>query len=516
MTLNAVASPHRLSAEAGKKIIEAGGNAVDAAIAVVAAQGVVAPETCGLGGDLFALIHRPGWAEPLAINASGRAGSGVDAEALRASGARSIPTDHPAVVTVPGCVDGLVALDDRLGDLDLKQCLAPAIQLASEGFEVSSEQARAFTSQAEVYRDNPAVSAFYPNGEPVQAGARVTRTDLARTLTAIAEGGRRAFYEGEPGRDITEAVASITADDLAEEQHEWIEPIAVEVGEMTAWTTPPNSQGYLGPATLAVFERLGPPSDPDDPLWWHLLIEAHRALAWERDDLVADPGHLALPAEMLLDPDRLDRLAATIDSDAAGVWPDRLGVASSTAYMCTADSAGMIVSIIQSNYRGTGSPFGAARSGFLLQDRGLGFTLTPGHPNELKAGKRPLHTLSPTLWTQKSEPRWALGTRGGNIQPQLVAQLAARAILAEQDPEQAQTAPRWAVSNFGPGTTSAIRVEPEVSGNVLMALGERGHVIELAEGPQPGWGPMSLIGSDGESIVSARDPRVDTTAALVF
>ena len=517
MTSNAVASPHRLSAEAGKSIIQAGGNAVDAAVAVVAAQGVVAPETCGLGGDLFALVHRPGWTEPIALNSSGRAGSGADADRLRAAGAGSIPTDSTAVVTIPGCVDGLVALNEKLGELDLARCLEPAIDLAREGFEVSSEQARAFGSQAEIYRENAAVAEFYPSGEPVAAGSHVSRESLARTLAAIAEGGRAAFYEGDPGADITAAVGgAISPEDLEREQHEWIDPVSVPVAGLTAWTTPPNTQGYLGPGTLAVFERLDPPSDPQDPRWWHLLIESYRALAWERDDLVADPGHLALPEHMLLDSDRLDRVAETVDQTTAGVWPERLGAVSGTAYMCTADASGTLVSIIQSNYRGTGSRFGAARSGFLLQDRGLGFTLTPGHPNELGPGKRPLHTLSPTLWVEGTEPRWALGTRGGEIQPQLVAQLAARAILAGQSIEDAQSAPRWAVSDFGPGLASRVRVEPDASGSVLVSLGERGHVIELTDGPQPGWGPMSAIWTDGSSAISAPDPRVETTASLVF
>ena len=517
MSSNAVATPHHLSAEAGRQVLQQGGNAVDAAVAAVAAQGVVAPETCGLGGDLFALVHVPGWDRPRALNSSGRAGSGVSADELRESGAGDIPGDHPASVTIPGCIDGMVTLIDELGSLDVKQILAPAVALAVDGFEVSTEQAAAFSRQASVYRDNPAVSSFYPVGRPVEKGELITRPELARTLEAVADGGREAFYEGTPGEDISAAVDGlIDVEDMKHSQAEWVEPIGVGLAGLTAWTIPPNSQGYLGPATLAVFEMLEPPDDPADPLWWHLLIEAYRCLAWERDDLVSDPKTLALPSDLLMDKERLERATATIDPNRAGIWPSEMGQVSSTAYLCAADARGMSVSIIQSNYRGTGSPFGAARSGFLLQDRGMGFTLTPGHPNELAPGKRPLHTLSPTLMTEEDRPRWILGTRGGAVQPQLIAQLGARVILGEVPLDQAQDAPRWTMSQFGPGSGSQLASEPGVPHNVIRNLRAKGHAITTLDSRQPGWGPMSIIELDGAERRTAADPRVDTTAALVF
>ncbi|HEX6285909.1 MAG TPA: gamma-glutamyltransferase [Acidimicrobiia bacterium] len=516
MTANAVVTPHHLSAAAGRDILEAGGNAVDAAVAAIAAQGVVAPETCGIGGDLFALIHAPGWEKPRALNSSGRAGSGVAAAELRSSGAGSIPADHPAAVTIPGCVDGMETLIAELGRLTLKQVLAPAIGLARDGFAVSTEQERAFSRQADVYSANPAVSSFYPNGEPVRRGDIVVRGDLAGTLADIAENGRSAFYEGQPATDIVESLGgSITFEDMRSSQATWIEPIGTRVAASTAWTIPPNSQGYLGPATLAVFEMLDPPGDPDDPLRWHLLIEAYRCLAWERDDLVADSDHAALPADLLLDKDRLERAAASVERERTGVWP-RIGPSASTAYLCAADADGLAVSMIQSNYRGTGSPFGAARSGFLLQDRGMGFTLMPGHPNELAPGKRPLHTLSPTLWTEHDRPRWILGTRGGSVQPQLIAQMASSAILSGEDLNRAQARPRWTVSEFGPGTGSGPTLEPGFHAAGVADLEARGHDLTVLAGPQPGWGPISIIELDGEIRRAVADPRVDTTSALIF
>lgn len=517
MSVNAVATPHHLSADAARRTLDGGGNAVDAAISAVAAQGVVAPETCGLGGDLFALIQGPGLDLPLALNSSGRAGSNADPSILRDAGYSGIPEDHPLGVTVPGCVDGLATLSSTLGSLSLAGALQPAVDLAADGFEVSTEQAWAFSRNAAVYRGNPAVADFYSGGSPAEKGDTVTRPALAAALQAIANDGRDGFYMGRPGEDIAAAVDGlITPEDLAVDNAVWVDPVGADVAGMTAWTLPPNTQGFLGPGTLAVFEMLEPPDDPTDPLWWHLMIEAYRCLAWERDDIVADPDHTPLPSRLLLEDDRLRRAAATVSAETTGTWPS-LGAVSGTAYMCVADASGMGVSIIQSNYRGTGSRFGAARSGFLLQNRGLGFTLTPGHPNELRPGKRPLHTLAPTLWSKHHRPKWLLGTRGGAIQPQLLAQVAARAILVGDSLEEAQSAPRWAIRDFGPGSPSVVAVEPGVEQGILDGLRSRGHAVEEMSERQHGWGPVSIIemGEEG-SRRSATDPRVDTTTALVW
>ncbi len=508
-------TPHHLSAEAGRHILLSGGNAVDAAIGIVAAQGVVAPETSGVGGDLFALVHAEGWERPRALNSSGKMGSNADPQVLRDLGHAEVPRDHPYTAPIPGCVDGLATLSLELGTLDLATVLAPALELAIEGFPVSSEQSQAFTGLADTYRTNRAVADFYPGGNPVEVGSIVRRPALARTLQLIAEGGREAFFDGQPGADILDALQShVTADDLSHSMAEWVDPLAIDIDDDTAWTMPPNSAGYLGPATLAVFLMLDPPTDPHDPMWWHLMIEAHRSLAWERDKLVADPEHLQMAPGEIVGRTRLENAAHSISRESAGAWPTKPSRPTGTAYMCVTDASGLSVSIIQSNYRGPGSPFGAENSGFLLHDRGAGFNLIPGHPNELGPGKRPAHTLSPTIWTRGHATSWILGTRGGEIQPQLVAQLAARAIVTDQVLEKAQSGPRWSMTEYGPGTTSAVSLEPETG--IAAHLEKLGHHVIEMPAPQTGWGPMSIIDRRGDEVLAAADPRVDTATALVI
>ncbi|TDD64320.1 gamma-glutamyltranspeptidase [Jiangella aurantiaca] len=512
-----VSTPHTLSTRAGVHVLQAGGNAVDAAIAACAVQGVVAPETCGIGGDLFALVHRPGDAAPLALNASGRAGFGVDAAALRAAGHDEIPRNHPAAVPVPGCVDGWVALSSRLGRLGLAAVLEPAIRLAEEGFPANDELVAAFRAGA-------AALAGVEAAQPMLAarhGSTVVRAQLAATLRLVADGGRAAFYEGAPGRAISAAVDGvITADDLRRDQADWVDPLSVDVWGTTGWTVPPNSQGYLGIGGCAVLERLGWADDPADPQSWHLQIEAQRALAAERDDVAVDPGRVPVGLDRLLDPTRLDAVAASVDTAAARDRHAPLLAAGGTAYLCVVDGEGMGVSLIQSNFHGIGSLLGAGSTGFLLHDRGRGFSLVPGHPDELAPGRRPLHTLSPTLWTRGGRLAMILGTRGGDVQPQLVQQIAAFALGAGLDPDEAQARPRWTIEPpaAAPGTPapfgSRVRVEPDVSARVVDGLRRRGHDVIPADGPQAGWGPVSVIKVDDASgwRLSARDPRVATTA----
>jgi gamma-glutamyltranspeptidase/glutathione hydrolase len=507
-------SPHELASATGLEIMEAGGNAVDAAVAANAVVGVVRPTDCGVGGDLFVLVHQAGDAAPAVLNASGRAGSGVSVQAMHDDGFEAMPYRHPATVTVPGCVDGWIALLERFGTRSLGEVLAPAIRLAEEGFPVSPEMALNLTAIAGLVGGEPSAFELYPNGTAPGAGDLITRPALAATLRAIAERGREAFYSGRVADAMVEATGGIvTAADLAANRPDWVDGAHMHVLGETAWTIPPNSQGYITLASLAIFEQLGAPKRFDDPDFHHLLIEAYRAAAWDRGAHLADLDHMTVPVDELLHPLRLAERAMAITSRAAH-WPAVSPLPGGTAYLCTLDGAGTGVSLMQSNFGGIGSGLSAGDTGVWLHNRGAGFTLTPGHPNELAPGKRPAHTLAPSLWTRDGRLSMLLGSRGGDLQPQLLAQLAAAMLHIGVNPTEAQAMPRWALDDFGPGTDSRPEVEDAMPKSVTAGLVDRGHHPSVVP-EQRDWGPVSIIriGDDGTRHAAA-DPRITTAAAV--
>ena len=353
-------SPHHLASQAAIDAMAAGGNAVDGAIAANAVLGVVLPDTCGVGGDLFAIVHTPGAPVPVALNASGRAGSGASSQQLRDAGHPEVPLRSPDSITVPGCVDGWEALIDRFGGRSLSEDLAAAIDLAAGGFPVSSELASSLTRLQPLIGGQPSAGPLYPEGLPPAPGHRITRRALATTLGAVATHGRKAFYEGDVGRAISEVTAgAISDDDLRQVQAEWVEPLGAHVMGLTAWTIPPNSQGWLTLATLRIFEMLDPPRDPLDPRYHHALIEAYRSVAWERADTTSDPETAPIEPADLLDEARLAARAEQIDQKATQGWPSAIHATGGTAYLATRDRAGMAVSLIQSNFRGIGTGLSA-------------------------------------------------------------------------------------------------------------------------------------------------------------
>jgi gamma-glutamyltranspeptidase/glutathione hydrolase len=507
-----VVTPHYLATRAGTTVLESGGNAVDAAVAANAALGVVAPETCGIGGDLLALVHAPETNEPAALNASGRAGSGADANEARAEGLGSIPVRSRWAVTVPGCVDGWVALHRRYGSLPFEKVLEPAIGLARSGFAVSVELAQSLARLAHVLGPQPAGRNLYPDGLPPEPGAKLQRSDLATTLELIAVEGRDAFYGGRVAEEIAEATCGIlTADDLAVDQADWMQGLSLDIMGHTGWTIPPNSQGYLTLAAAWIFEQLDPPRDPADPEFAHAAIESYRSVAWERDRFAADPHCCELPSDQLLSPYRLAERVDRIDLRRRANWPAPRPGPGGTAYLCVWDATGMGVSLIQSNYHGIGSGIGIAAGGFFLHDRGSAFTLDPAHPNELAPGKRPLHTLAPSLWTKDNALSMLVGTRGGDFQPQLLLQMATNLLWAGVQPAEAQLLPRWIVG-LDSTSGSTVNHEPLLDSMQTGLIG-RGHSMKPTAGWMGGWGPVSLIAASDSSLLGVTDPRVSTTKA---
>ncbi|WP_157246172.1 gamma-glutamyltransferase family protein [Nonomuraea typhae] len=424
-----VCSVDHLASSAGITMLDRGGSAADAAIATNAVLTVTAPHMCGLGGDLFALVHD---GRVATLNASGRAGSGADAARLRAEGHTRMPHLHDIrSVPVPGCVDGWTALHGRYGRLPLADVLAPAIRLAEGGFPASP----LMLAGARAAAQRPGGGDFASAGA---AGDLVTRPGVARTLKAIAASGRDGFYLGEFGQGLLETGAGEYLEaDLARVNADWVEPLRVRAFGHDVWSAPPNSQGYLLLLALGIADGLDLPVEPGRSAWAHLLTEAARVAGHDRlavlhedaKDLLGE--HEIARRRALVNPSARVRLAApAADGD--------------TTYLCAVDEQGMGVSLIQSNASGFGSMVFEPRTGINLHNRGIGFSLTPGHPAEYAPGRRPPHTLTPALITRPDGSlRSVVGTMGGDAQPQILLQVVTRLLRYGQAPGEAVSAPRW-------------------------------------------------------------------------
>ena len=411
-----VVSPHHLSTKAGKNILEMGGNAIDAAIAVNIVQGIVAPETCGIGGDLFALIWKDGFSEPECLDASGYAGSNVNGEIIVSD---NIPLNHPMSVTVPGAVDGWFKLHEKFGSLEISKIFAMGIEICHEGFEINHELAKSLeTHQSELGAQLSSVS-FYKNSLPLRSGEHVRRVNLGKTLELIANEGPDIFYRGEIAQSISRVVGeNLTLKDLNDYSSQWIKPLRLNIFGYDGWTTPPSTQSYLTLSTLKGYELLSEKYDES----LHMLIESYRIFAADRDNLTYDYQD-DINNFKGVNLDYIEEKIELYDNSKSQrfSFPEPKG--GGTAYMTVRDSEGLGISLIQSNFHGIGSRIGVDSYGFFLHNRGCGFNLKKGHPNYLQAGKKPLHTLSPTLWTKENKLELILGTRGGRYQPQLLAQM---------------------------------------------------------------------------------------------
>ena len=490
-------------------MLDRGGNAADAAVAAGAVMAVVAPHMCGLGGDLFAVVAWPG--QPVAaLNASGRAGSGADASRLRAEGLSRMPFQHDVrSVTIPGCVDGLVALHSRFGSLTLGELLAPAQRLASAGFPVSAGLAEASGWLHERDRD----AAFGSGAAALALGQRIRLPGIARVMEAIASSGRAAFYEDAVGADLVALGAGeFRADDLLVPQADWVEPIGLAVFGHTLWTVPPNSQGYLALAGAWIAEQAGIPNDPQDDSWAPLLVEAARQAAFDRPAVL----HEGADGAALISPERLQPRAAAVRESSTGEMAD-VYQAGGTTHICAVDGSRAGVSLIMSNAADFGSHLLLPGQLIFLHNRGIGFSLEPGHPAEYKAGRRPPHTLSPLLVTDASgNLDTVLGSMGGDAQPQILLQLLARLLAAHQDSGDAVAAPRWALSReptngfdvWNSVDPLVVRVESDAPPGWTRALRRRDYEVVEERPGDPVFGHAQVIQVTGDGLLSgAADPR---------
>lgn len=511
-TKGMVCSVDHLASGAGNDVLAAGGNAVDAAVATSAVLAVTTQHMCGMGGDLWALVHVPGQATPMALNASGWAGAGADAAAMRDEGLTEMPFRGDLRSTpVPGCVDGWVALHDRFGVLPMREVLEPARRLAADGFVVTPMLGGAAPMIAGI----DGAEDYTIDGATVVPGQVMTRPGLARSLGSIGAEGRAGWYEGEFGAGLLSKGSGLfAAGDLAHVHAEWVEPTVVGAWGQRLWTTPPNSQGYLSLASAVIAAGLDLPEDPDDPRYAHLLIEASKQAAYDRRDSLFDGADgEALVAESRMAPRR-----ARIGDTASDVRSPTSG--GGTIYLCTTDHNGMGVSLIQSNAAGFGVHLGVPEVGVMLHNRGVGFNLIEGHPAELQPGKRPPSTLSPALATNDDGSlRTVFGCMGGDTQPQIVLQMAARRFQAGQDVGRLITAPRFAITTANDrgfdvwSTPDPLLVALEEGSPWTAGLAGRGHVVEERRWGT-GFGHAHMIDVVDGHYEAAADPRALTGAAI--
>jgi gamma-glutamyltranspeptidase/glutathione hydrolase len=506
---------HRASA-AGLAALDAGGTAVDAAIAANAVLAVTSPHLCGLGGDLYALVYSPGaGTPPVTLSAAGRAGSGADPAALREAGHTSVPLfGEIQAVTVPGCVDGWLALHSRYARLPLTTLLAPAERYAADGFSVAPLLAAALPVLDGVAGNDD----FFPAARAAQSGQVITRAGVARTLASIGRDGRDGFYAGEFGAGLIAAAGGLfTAADLSRQNASWAESIAVTAWGHRLWTAPPASQGYLALLAAAIADGLELPGGPDDPRTAHLLIEA--AIAAGHDRLAR--LHADADVRPLLAP-------GAIQERRRGITPGqraRLGMptaAGGTTCICAVDRDGLAVVLLESNAAQFGARIFEPSTRINLHNRGLGFSLTPGHPALLAPGARPAHTLSPLIVTRSDGTlRAVLGTRGGDSQPQLLLQLLARVLHFGQPAGLAMAAPRWelaapATNGFNAWTEPAdlvVQLEPGAPASWHTDLAALGYDVRVPGGV---FGHAQLIGVDGGGVRGgAADPRAVTGGVAV-
>ena len=505
------ATSHPLAAQVGVGLLQAGGNAVDAAIGAALVLGICEPQMTGIGGDAFALIRPAGGGDVVALNASGRAPAGLSAAALRDAGHTRIPTYGIEAVTVPGAVDGFCRLHEAMGRLELAQILAPAIRYADEGVPVAPRVARDWAEAGHLQGDGK--RHFLPWGRPPHVGEMFAAPGQAEVLRRIAKQGRAAFYEGEVAEDMVASLQALGGShslaDFATTEASWGSPITGGYRGAEVLEHAPNGQGATALLLMAMLERHGIGAlDALGAERLHLEAEATRLAYDARDRFIADPdlpGATARLAHMLA-PETAARLAALIDPDRS-IGPVAAlteEIHRDTVYLCVVDRDGMAVSLIYSVFHSFGSGLASDRFGIGFQNRGAGFTLTERHPNEAGGGKRPMHTIIPGMARLPEGGFMPFGVMGGAYQPVGHARLISNLVDFGMDLQTAIDAPR---AFNGP---EGFAIETGYDADVLEALSARGH--------SPGWSDAALGG--GQAIVidpsgvliGASDPRKDGCA----
>ncbi len=520
-TRGMVCSAHPVAAFIGLSILQRGGNAFDAAIAIAAAEGVVLPMKCGLGGDAFVVLYDAQKRETVAFNGSGVAASGATADYYRSQGYKSMPLNGVHAVSVPGGVAVYEALWKRHGTMDWPELWEPAIRLADEGVAITKYINARFADCADTLATFPYSAAqFLPNGSIPAVGERWSAPNLAKTLRIVAKNGADAFYRGEIAEKMLaffkKEGQTFTADDFAQQQAVIYKPISTAYRGMTVYETAPHSQGFLVLEQLNIIEgfdlsKLAPYS----PERMHLLIEAKKLAFADRNRYAGDPAFVDWPLQTLISKEHAARRRAHIDPSRAQ-WPDGAVLPEhngDTSYFAVADGDGNAISFIHSLSNAFGSCVVAGETGITLNNRaGRGFSIDAKHPNCIGPGRRTMHTLNAYMVHQDGQPWLVGGTPGGDQQAQWNTQMITNVIDHGMSLQAAVEAPRFhsfpGTDPVNLGRPSVVKAEnrvPETTRQVLMQLG---HTVETL-GAWGGGGAVQLIQIDRQKgvLCGATDPR---------
>ena len=518
---NVVATSHPLAAQAGLRMMAAGGNAVDAAVATAAVMTLVEPCSNGLGSDAFCIL----WdgQQLHGLNASGCAPAAWTPDYFKRKygvDARNLPVRGWDAVTVPGAVSAWVALNQRFGKLSFEDVMAPAIEIAERGYAVPVVVQEKWLAAAAVHdlASQPGwAETFLPRGRAPAVGELFRFPGAARALKAIAATRGQAFYAGEIAETLARQAAAqggaMTVADLAAYQPEWVTPIGQDYRGHRLHEIPPNGQGIAALIALGLLGHFDVAAHGVDSVAaQHLQIEAMKLAFADIYRYVAEPASMDVTVEQMLDPAYLAARAKLIDPRRAQDFGAGNPVKGGTIYLTTADEHGMMVSFIQSNYMGFGSGVVVPEYGVSLQNRGYGFNLDPASANCVAPGKRPFHTIIPAFLTQDGQPVMSFGVMGGNMQPQGHMQTLVRMLDFGQNPQAACDAPRWRV-NEGLSINAEAQMDPATA----QGLTDLGHKVEVLQDSYQDFGAGQFIwrlgdpASDG--YVAASDPRRDGQAA---
>ncbi len=512
-----MATSQPLAAQAGLQVLQAGGNAIDAAITTAIALTVVEPTSNGIGSDAFALVWADGTLHGL--NASGRAPATATIPAFAARGHATVPQLGWAPVTVPGAVSAWVALHERFGRLPFAALFEPAIALAEDGFPVSPVVARYWGFAKRDYRKRALgpefdgwFTTFAPGDRTPAAGEFVTLPDHATSLRSIAASTGRSFYEGELAERIdTFSRATdgfLRAEDLVAHRPQWVEPIGTGYRGCDVWEIPPNGHGISALSALNIIEGFEfTPDSFDDPYTWHLQIEAMKLAFADAAAYVADPDAVDVPIAGMIDKAYAAKRRLLITDEASTPGPGD-PARGGTVYLCAADGDGNMVSFIQSNYQGFGSAIVVPGTGIALQNRGANFSLDPSHPNALAPGKRPYHTIIPGFLTRHGEPIGPFGVMGGMMQPQGHLQVVMRTVDQHLHPQATLDAPRW---RWEQGRT--VWLEHRTPPAIVDDLRARGHDVKIVTEPSA-FGRGQIIWRHGGALLAGSESRADGQALV--